>query len=64
MANWWRLNPKLKATYDIEWDSVSGRVRARINDGKITKAWDYKKAYDVRHAECLGHQLIDKQRKN
>ena len=60
MANWWRLNPKHKATYDIEWDSQSGMMRCRINDGKIKTKWETAKAHDCRHAEALGLALIDK----
>jgi len=62
MSNWWRINKKDGATYDIEWDSISGFMRCRINDGKIKTKWETEKAHDCRHAEALGYALINKMR--
>jgi hypothetical protein len=63
MANWWRLNQKQRATYDIEWDSVHGVVRARLNDGKVKTEWVYEKVYDCYSAEWIGNLIVDRLRK-
>ena len=58
MSNWWRINKKDKATYDIEWCSQKNLVRCRLNSPTRKTPWEYADVYDVRHAESAGLQII------
>ena len=56
--SWWRINPSKRATYDIEWNSKTGKVRGRLNSPTRKTQWEYADVYDIRHAESAGYQII------
>ena len=63
MGNWWRINKKERAVYDIEWSSKTGQVRARLNGPTKKTVWEYADAYDASHAEWVGFDIITRHRR-
>ena len=58
MSNWWRINKKKNATYDIEWCSQKKQVRGRLNSPTRKTKWEYADVYEAKFADSVGYQII------
>jgi len=54
---WNRINPQKKSNYDSFWHPKGGRVKARINNGKVG-IWIQKKGIAARFAQSAAEQII------